>query len=387
MRTSRILTILVSTILAHGPVAIAQSLDGITIIGLSEEAADVIKGHSRGGSPYLVTYVSASGTYAALGDQHTRSCVAWAQDGSYTGDSITFGLTPSEESLKLVHPGVCQPFTLSSSGLERVRLEAANRHSMFSGPLDPSAREVRYAGEHQVVARVPLLAFDWGMPVFSRHDIKGVPLGPVPALKERLGADARFELGPLQRLSSGTRKVLRITAPNPADPARPPWVAGHVAAAEVLGWPWDVLYAAEHQENLADRTLVEVFEQAVIERYGEPSRSMTGIGAGTRHLHWFFGLDGRQLSIGSAAPENCLSIREHWIDEVDLKTIDRDIGPWGCALIMLLIHDGEDGIVRRYSIQAVSGYVMALNHFVRRLEEVRAMREKIQDVQAYRPKL
>ncbi|WP_192355769.1 hypothetical protein [Mesorhizobium mediterraneum] len=373
---------------AHDAPATAPTFDGITIIELSDKTAgEPIRGSSVGTASYIVTFVSADGSYAALGDGHARLCVAWAQAANYSGNSITFGVPPSEQSQKAVHPSVCQPFTLSFSGPDRVRIEATGRYERTSGPLAPNAKEIRYSGEHEVLARVPLAAFDWGMPVFSRHAIKGVPLGPIPALRERLGSNVKFNLSPLERLSSGTRKILTITM-TPSDPVSSTTVSGHVAAAEVLGWPWDVLHIASYHEYLTEQALTEAFEHAVRERYGRPSRVGSGRGAGTIHLHWFFDLAGQQLQIDSAAPENCLNTREHWINEVGFGSIhDRDIGPWGCALIMLLIHDGENGTLGEYSVQAASGYVMALNHFIQRLEEVRAMRQKIEEVKSYRPKL
>jgi hypothetical protein len=377
----------VVTWLAHYSTADAQTFDGITIIEVSDEVAEVIRGQPAGvADPYLVTFVTGNGTYAALEDGEKRACVAWAQDGSYSGGSIAFGLPPSEQSLKLVDPSVCQPFTLSFSGVDRVRVEATNKHGR-SGPLDPNAKELRYSAKHPLVASVPLIAFDWGMPVFASHDIKGVPLGPLPVLMERLGKTADLKLSPLENLSAGPRKVLSLTIYG-ADRTNATTIEGNVAAAEVLGWPWDVLHVASYRERLTTEATTGDFEQAAIERYGAPSRIETrGTGAATRRLQWFFDLQGQQLVMSSATPGNCLSTREHWIDHIDYRRFTRDIGPWGCSLILLLIDDGWDGSVKAYSIQAASGYAMALNHFMTRLEEVRAMRQEIEAVQAYKPKL
>jgi hypothetical protein len=64
-----------------------------------------------------------------------------------------------------------------------------------------------------------------------------------------------------------------------------------------------------------------------------------------------------------------------------------DIGAWGCALILRLVDDGSRGMVGEYRIESVSGYAAALNHFLRRLDELRNMRDKIQSVQSNPVKL
>jgi hypothetical protein len=368
----------------------AQSFDGITIVELSDAAADVIKGHSLGSSPYLVIYASDKGTYAAVGDgrdERNRSCVAWADAAEPTGETLVFGLPPSEQSLKLVFPSVCLPFSVSFSGADKVKIEATNMFETISGPLDARAREIRYSGDHDILARVPNVALDWSVAAFSRYDIKGIRLGPLPALKAVLGADVEFDLGPLRAFASGPRKRLRITTPNPADRTDSTTVNGEVVGADMLGWPADVLYRAEYTERLTQKALTEVFEEAIVDRYGDPGRSAPGRGGGLRNLYWFFDLNGRRLSVGESAVTNCLATRDYWIDGVDLTAAKGDIGPWGCSLIVLLIHDGEGGVVRRYSIEAASGYIMALNHFAMRLEEMREKRTKIQEVQEFRPKL
>jgi hypothetical protein len=364
----------------------AQSFDGITIVELGSGDADTVKevitGGPVGSAEYLVIFLSARGSYAALEDRTSRVCVAWAKAGSYTGTSITFGLPPSEQTLKLAIPPICQPFTLSVTGEGRVRIDAANKQGR-DGPLSPVAKPTAYSGDHDVLARVPLVALDWGMPLFSRYDVKGVALGPVPAVKEKL-KDARVELNTIER-SSGPTTQLRAVMKDPADPSIEVVVGGPVASAETLGWPWDVLWSAGYRQYFGKPVLAEAFEQAVTDRYGKPSRS--GPGAQGKHLYWFFGLDGKQIPIDAAAPGNCLSTREHWINDVDLASFDGDLGPWGCALTMLVTYSGGGGTANGYEIHAASGYAMALNHFARRLEEIAAMRAKIEKAQAFKPKL
>jgi hypothetical protein len=364
----------------------AQSFDGITIIDLSisdKAGKQAILGHA--GQPrYLVTFVTAQGTYAAIGPDergpHGRNCVAWAQPGSYTGDSITFGLPASDQSMKLVHPSICLPFTLRFEGPGTVRVETTNNSK--------NTQTVRYSRKRRVIAQIPLIAFDWSLPVFSRYNIKRVRLGPFPALRAELGENADVNLSELGLSRFGKTKIFRVTMHDPSDRSNSTTVNGRVVAAEVMGWPWDVLYGASYFRRLPQRSLTEVFDQSIFERYGEPSlKTKHDKTSGKRYYYWFFDLDGQQLRIDDAAPSNCLTTWEHWKSAGSLMEIDTDIGPWGCSLTMILTHNGGHGMVSQYSTEITSGYTMALNHFLGRLEEVRTMREKIQEAQSREPKL
>ena len=145
---------------------------------------------------------------------------------------------------------------------------------------------------------------------------------------------------------------------------------------------------ASYLERLPQRSFTEAFDRAVVERYGEPSLKTPRTQTSAQVFYfWFFDLDGQQLTIDGAAPGNCLATWENWKDKGILTAIDADVGPWGCALIMRLTHNGRRGSVSEYSVETTSGYALALNHFLGRLEEMRIMREKIQEVQSYEPKL
>ncbi len=369
-----------------GAEARSQTFDGITIIELAADEAGrkAILGYLGGGGfRYIVTFVSAQGTYAAVGDRDRRSCVAWAQAGSYTGGSITFGLPPSEQSMKLARPSICLPFTLRYEGPATVRVEATNKFE----PLRKNAQIVRYSRKRKVIARIPLIAFDWGLPVFSRYNIKRVKLGPLPALTAELGGNADVNLSELQSTRFGKIKIFSVTMHEPSDGSDTTAVYGRVVAAEVMGWPWDVLYDARYSERLPQRSFTEAFDRAVVERYGEPSLRTQGRGASAQVYFWFFDLDGRQSTIDDVAPGNCLATWEHWKGGGKRTGVEVDMGPWGCALVMRLTHNGGRGSVGKYSVETTSGYAMALNHFLGRLEEMRVKSQKIQQVQSSEPKL
>ena len=57
--------------------------------------------------------------------------------------------------------------------------------------------------------------------------------------------------------------------------------------------------------------------------------------------------------------------------------------------MMVVSHNGNGvrPVVSVYSIQAVSGHVVALHHFKRRIEELDAVRRQIEKVQSFKPKL
>src|SRR5262245_57148343 len=113
----------VLTTTAAGTVRSEETFDGITIIDLSDQDAEnVIRGRGEQSTidtgKYLVTYVAAAGSYAALlgPNSGAASCVAWAVEGSYTGDEISFGSPPSVATINTAVPKVCQPFTLKHDG-------------------------------------------------------------------------------------------------------------------------------------------------------------------------------------------------------------------------------------------------------------------------------
>jgi hypothetical protein len=361
----------------------ADGFKGITVIELADEqAAHVLKGHGRGGGSHIVTFVSDRGSYAALlGNHQTRECVAWAASGPKTNDFITFGLPPTEQSLKLVNPSICLPFTLSFAGPDLIRLVAENSFAEVGGALSNQAQRIRYDRPQRMIARIPLVSIDWEMPVFSRHKVNDVRVGPLPAKRTQ-----ELELKTLNRSPVGTWKAL-VTVRDPRDSAKTNEAMGHVIKADVFGWQWDVLYSAETKKHPDKVSLTDVFDQAVVGRYGKPTTIIRGRAEYIKEFYWLFDLKGKQP--GSVGNDTCSATFEFWKHEESLASFEKDIGPWGCSLVMLLSHNGNGvrPVVNVYSIQAVSGHVVGLNHFKRRIEELDAVRKQIEKVQSFKPKL
>ncbi len=375
----------------------AQTFDGITIIELADEAGwEAITGYNlrpkdrSRGSQSIVTFVSARGTYAALG-----RCVAWAAPGSYTGSSITFGIPADRYVIGVGIPQLCQPFTLRFEGPGVVRVEASNKFGGYGGPQAADARPVRYSRRRSVVTQIPLVALNWGLAPFARHDIKGVRLGPVPALMEAGGIEAEIKIGKLRNTPGNPYKPFTARLGKQPDSSLPVTVGGSIAVAEVTGWPWDVLYGAWYSEHLPQQSSRAAFEQAVIDRYGQPSLRMTQKSS-KESLMWLYDLKGKQLGPDGAAAGNCLLTLDLW-NSRSLAGNNTDFGPWGCALVMVVTHNSPrilmrddkvmDRSVNEYRIEAVSGYALALNHFLTRVEKMRQVQDKIGELQAHQPKL
>lgn len=361
----------------------ADGFKGITVIELADEqAAHVLKGHGRGGGSHIVTFVSDRGSYAALlGNHQTRECVAWAASGPKTNDSITFGLPPTEQSLKLIHPSICLPFTLSFAGPDRIRLVAENNFAEIGGALGNQAKRLRYDRAQRIIARIPLVSIDWKMAGFSRHTVNDVRVGPLP-----IKQTPELKLKTLNRSPVGTWKAL-VTVRDPHDSTKTNQAMGHVIKADGLGWPWDVLYSAETKKHPDKASLTEAFDQAVLERYGKPTTVITGRADYIKEFYWLFDLQGKQP--GSLGQDPCSATFEYWKHEESLASFEKDIGPWGCSLLMVVSHNGNGvrPLVSVYSIQAVSGHVVALHHFKRRVDELDAVRKQIEKVQSFKPKL
>jgi hypothetical protein len=374
--------------LVFQPAALAARFDGVTIIEFADEAGwNAIRGRPAMGpaqsGTYIVTFVSGMGSYAALlgGFGSGRLCVAWAVETSYTGQSITFGLPASVASMEAT-PEICQPFTLTYEDAETIRIDARNKFARSGGPLSEAADMVSYGGAHRIVARVPLVPLDWGQRIFDTHTIKGVRLGPLPAVEAALsGQRVTISVSDMKRQMI-YRKGFEAVVEDQSGASEQVRVGGYVAAKEVLGWPWDVVYGAWLQEGIAETTR-EAFEGAVSERYGTQSLRYLN-DAGQFQLLWIYDLAGRQLTANSdepdptgrrfladaATPDNCLAVgADQWLGKQGFADIvNRDIGPWGCPLIMTLTYDGRRGVVDSYRIEMVSGYALALNHFFTRLE-------------------
>lgn len=360
----------------------AATLDGITVIQLADgDAAKVIHGASTGNDRYLVIYVSGAGSYASLGSRDKRHCIAWAKDGSYTGSSIVLGSPATTASIRTAYPYVCQPFEVSIEGEGEVRIRAENPVGRGS-PLDSGAQVVRYSRRHPVLARAPLLAVDWSLPIFRTFALHDVPLGPWPAVTAALAPGARMSLSPLKVTHAGARKDFVVDqAPSGQWSSRR--VMGDVLAAEWVGWPWDALFGARLVERFERKSTVAAFDEVIRERYGDASLVEQQRGSAHRDLYWLFDLSGRQVAAGESASGSCLGTKDLWDLRTPLSRIDEDVGPWNCALIVHLRHDaGARGTVSGYQLEAVHGYATALNHFTWRVEQAQALRDEISGIGA-----
>lgn len=368
MTSARLLSaLLASAILSLVSVVPAESqdFDGITIIEIADQDGPrLIAGTPGAAGPYIVTYVAQAGTYASLGDGRQRACVAWARDGSYSGSSITFGASPTEQTSRLITPHICRPFKLDMSTPGTVRVQVGNA----------------YRQRHRVLARIPLVAMDWGRALYARYAVRGVRLGPLPAVQAALPEEAVARLSPLERSYRGIRKPFSVSI-SPGDPQDSRTVTGLAAAAEVTGWPWDVLIAARSVRLLPQRSSVADLEAAFADRYGTASLSDAAPPTSHRLHYWLVDLSGRKLDGPVRGAGDCLATKPLWEREASLVNLNGDIGPWNCALVLRLRdHRDSRGWVRKYELEAISGYAAGLNHFFRRLEEIGTAREKLEAV-------
>lgn len=358
----------------------ANSLDGITVVKLADDrAGQVIKGNELGRHRYLTLYISADGTYASLGDKEKISCMAWAQEGTYTGRSIVFGVAPSAQTMGSA-PTICQPFTVNLEDDGAVRLSADNLVSRY-GPLEPGAQMIRYSRRHQILLRTPLVALDWALPHYERFTLTGVRLGPLPAVRAGLNPQAEVRLGELQVRYDGARKSLLIKqTPDDRDNWRS--VSGVVADAGFIGWPWDAFYASRQVVRLPQRSTAEAFDNALVTRYGPPTMTQQASGRTKRDTYWLFDLAGNQVMTDGTRTDNCLGALEYWAHRDPQWLIGGDIGPWSCSLVVQVRDDGGGlGEVRAYTISTMSGYTAALNHFKWRLGELDNIRSQLTTVQ------
>lgn len=340
-------------------VALAQGFDGITIIAFKDAggASAIAPGD------HIVVFVTARGSFAAVTDGSGKpGCVSSAVPGSYTGRSIAFGVegTVAERAHRLDR--LCPIFTLHDEGADMVRVRAGSSYSQ----------------RHEVVARVPFRAIDFGAAHFARHNVRGVRIGPV---EDR-------ELGPLRGsdFQDHVRNFARQVGKPGESGAR---VQGYAAPAAVTGWPWDVLYYARFHQEFETKVASDGFREAVRRTYGEPSSEHPDSG----YMAWLYDLDGK-LATSSERGENlCLRTAEFWaaydargfITSTGWQANSTDLGPWGCSLMMEITPNRSDGGVVGYALTLGSGYVRAINHFFQRLEDPRKTREKLDQSRSVAP--
>jgi len=336
------------------PAAGGGSFSGITIIELADDLATRALLGSRGGlASHIVTYVSKEGSYAALLSETQKPlCIAWAVPGSMTEQSVTFGLPPSGLTLEKFGP-ICMPFTLSFSAEGSLRLSADNPYSARFGPLSNQAKTLHYDHAQRLIANIPMVEINWAMATFQKHTVEDVRLGP-------------FE---------GPR--------NPAYPV----ATGFVMEGDTYGWDSDILYGVLAGKPSGNMFATDVFEASARERYGDPTYAISGVAKYQKFIYWLYDLQGNP-SDGSGQ-DSCSATFDFWKHEEGLGGFHDDIGPWGCSLVMTLIHNGN-GVrprVSSYTIEAISGHMLAIKHFTEKIMKTNATREKIEEIQSFRPQL
>jgi hypothetical protein len=330
----------------------AQSFDGITIIEFADEAGET----AIASGEYIVTFVSARGSYASVVPRKGThgGCQSLALPGSYSGSSIAFGLPADSVVRKHRLQTYCPAFSLRFEDDGTMLIETRE---------DPATGQKGFASRHKVIAHIPLRDIDFESAPFTQHDLKGIRLGPVldPEGLNRLSAAGASH----DRHKYFTRQVQ-------SGAGKPIMVDGQAAAAEVTGWPWDILYFAQYIEELPQKSTYEAFEAAVIERYGQPS----WVNEDSAYMLWAYDLDGTKLSFDAPGSNGCRATIDPWLRYDQLNRVLRlewefnpqDIGPWGCSVIMELMPDRGSGAVSGYGIRAANGYVWAINHFLQRVE-------------------
>lgn len=370
--------------------------EGITIIDMRDETGEnSIRGRADRGAPfgprdtgrYIVMFVSPRGTYASLTGRRGAGCIAWAASDSKTERSIKFGLPPRTATVDRGKPRICQPFTLTFDDTGKVRVQARNKYKRLGGPLREGAQWLEFDKVVPVILQVPLLTPNWTMPAFTRHNIKGLRIGPLPVVSAALKGKASILARAVQRSPLGIRKPFRVRVTSKSAQPGLEKVDGFLAAKQVIDSKTDILYFARLFEKLQVESSFEAFEKTLVGRYGAASHIKSLAHGTTRTYIWLYDLDGKkvEMSFSKTSTSGCLAAREQWLDfkAVGFGDYNHDIGPWGCALVMVLVHD-----VNGYSrVQVVSGHTLAINHFAKRLEDVSKAQERIKKLEGYKPKL
>lgn len=355
-------------LLAKGP------FGGITILELREDPA------WEPGVRYLVIFVSSEGNYAALArpSRIDPGCIAWVIDHTPDASSLTFG--GSDASFKSRNPGlmgrpICPQFT--------VRAEEDGAVRVLRGQSGRKAT---------IVARVPLQIPDWSMPIFDRHAINGIRLGPVDySAKNTVLAGIRepHELAALQ-----DRTLISFLENAPADPGDrkmvpPKPIHGFYATRNMTGWPIDLRVITWYMGTLAQVMPRSAFNDLLQEKYGLPSFTRGSVS------FWVYDLRGNKISERDASPENCLGSMELSLKFQGLpndtgipfrSVLGRDdLGPWGCSLVIRHVSsDKADNTVTGYMIDTVSGFGLGQSIFKARLAEVRRYKDPVSTSQLHK---
>jgi hypothetical protein len=342
------------------PATANDSFDGISIIAFAG-GHDVLPG-----GDHIVTFVSSRGSYAAVLQNFAgtrRGCLAGEVPGSYTGRSIEFGVDGDLTARRYRLDTLCPRFslTLEDGG---VRVRAGER----------------YSRRHPIVARVPLVALDFGASHFVRHEVRGVRLGPVLS-PDDLGP-VRPARGPTAYAFRNFRRDVGVEAGKPRN------VQGYAAPAAITGWPWEVLYAASYRREYEEAVRLEGLREALFRQYGPPSSQAPD----DMQWFWVYDLDGHLVTPGDTSGA-CAETVGYWLTYdsngriTGLKAHSNrfDFGAWGCSLLMDVNARSSSGGVTHYSVDMVSGYAMAMSHFFQRIAEPVAVMENLDALHEAKP--
>jgi len=333
---------LLAAALAATPAA-ARSFDGITILSFDGNHGPGGDAIARGDR--IIVFVSSRGAYASVSDsfQGRRSCLAAVVPNSFTGRSISFGVDAPLELRRQRTRTLCPKFTLTFEGPKTVRVSAGQT----------------YSRAQRVLVQVPFVGVDFGAAHFTRSEIRGVRLGPVPDPSE---------VGALRPNHGEAYKIFRRQVGENGNYGT--LVQGKAAAAEITGWPWDVLFNFRFSRKYDQPVASSAFRDAAIEHWGQPSSERPG------RLVWIYDLAGKLVRVSDPMTNSCRATVDPWLkvyngvfSHIDPNAVSGDLGPWGCSVILEVGASTSDAGVGGFNILAWSGYTMALNHFFQRIEE------------------
>jgi len=352
-------------IMAIGPgimAAGAAPLDGITIIEFDDPGAqrDIASGN------HLVTYISAKGSFAAVVTDSTgqRSiCTSLAVPDSYTGTSIAFGMDADAAVRRQRNDIYCPSFTLLVDGENKVRVKTGDRLSTLM----------------DIVIHIPFTAIDYNGEHFHRHNLKGVKLGPLMDESDLNPNIAGEMFGPRYRV---------FQHPFEQQDGRKNVVRGKAAISEVTGWPVDVLYVADFTETLPIPTPFEVFYDAILDKYDEPSSRYKDTG----YMLWFYDLEGQKIDLKTPMSNSCRNTLEYrlatdphgYVYKFQRRSSE-NLDFWGCSLVMELYGNPSGGAVSTYRVVAYSPYAMAIDHFSQKIAETEELKKKIEALLERKP--
>ncbi len=375
--------------LATGPFA------GITIVRLDQPGVgpspSIVPLTGSATTSYIVVFVSPDGGYAGLLEPHAERCAAWILESHSNPSTLAFGVEEagpfswnvrSQQNPGEDLPPVCLPFTLMSEGENSVRVTSATWRS----------KEI-YSRTHKVIARIPLTSVDWSSPALERHAIQGVRLGPIEQLAKGPLA------GPFAKAMSanqepGVLRSFQVELPRESGQQLPKIVNGFVADRRMTGWSSDAVVQAMYGEAFGKPTTNDLFDEAVFEKYGRPTRVEERELQGRMRVvyQWLYDLQGHFLKDTDAGAQNCLGTVQLWGPVFTIhnamRGMGKGMGPWGCSMVFTLEHGGllKRG-VSEYRVEAISAAAITTMYFRKKLLQVGELASRVEEFRTAKPKL